>query len=434
MIKSQKQAQVETTINRVIRSPRRLLEVILASQVITLIGSILLGHYRGYPTISSIAGPADDGWCNPLQGEGIGDHCFGDFGHSLYNSRQDSPWADSRHSNPYPPSVLIVFRAFYYITRLFGYNVSLLGYFTSLTFALWLTSKLLSRQSTSLEPATTVLFGTSMMLSWPVIFALSRGNNVLVITPLLVLLFFGDRSRTKTSLLMFLVACVKPQFVILFAVLGFGRLIYLGISFAFLQFAATVVLVGGKGAFTAYSDWIHNMIVFDDYASSSTTISHGHFFARLLRLVDVDVAGWTWFKPGALVAFLTLLAILKVHGLLQQSEQMRPLALASVCLGATFASATVFAYYAVIPLIIGWMVFLSLCRTDLPFMLPRRSRRLQISSVLVTLFSSVTFVWPPRELPFSSSIISGPVVVFQLALIAALLSAHNSQRGLLAPD
>ena len=417
-----------------VRNPRRLLEVVLACQAVALIGSVLLGYFRGYPTISSLVGRADDGWCNPLQGEGIGVHCFGDFGHSLYNSRQDSPWADSRYSNPYPPSVLVVFRAFDYMARLFGYNVSLFGYLTFLIFALWLTSMLLSRRDTSLEPATTALFGTSIMLSWPIILAFSRGNSVLIITPVLVLLFFGGTSRIRTSLLMFFVACVKPQFLLLFAILGFGRLIFLSIIFAFLQFGATLLLVGGRGAFTAYSDWIRNMIAFDEYASSSTTISYQHFFARLLQLFEVDVAGWTWFKPGLLVAILTLLAILKARGLLRHSEQMQTLALASACLGATFVSDTVFGYYAVIPLISAWMAFLSLYRLNPPLMPPRRLRRFQTATVAVILFSSITFVLPPRETTFSYFIITGPVLVFHFASLGALVSARDVQKSLLPAD
>jgi len=221
---------------------------------------------------------------------------------------------------------------------------------------------------------------------------------------------------------------VKPQFLIVLIVVGFGELIFYSGVFALIQFAAALLTVGVNESPAAYVDWVRNLVAFDDYAAYGTTLSFQHFFARLLQLFGLDSADWTWFKPGFIVAVLTLFVMVAARSKIRASQQMRVIALSSVCLGATFVSDTVFGYYGVVALICAWMTFHALNRSDPPLVFSARTRRVEYMSVVVVVLSSVTFVIPASGLNYMESVISGPVLLFQLALLSVFLPERHQKQ------
>jgi len=120
----------------------------------------------------------EDSWCS--EGEGVGRHCFGDFGLPYNNGYQDSTYVPGNIAATNTPLMALAFE----LLRMFSYNTSLALYLSVLATCLiapFTVSSSYVSQAKRVQLA--VFFG---LISVGGIAALDRGNHVVVFVPLLV--------------------------------------------------------------------------------------------------------------------------------------------------------------------------------------------------------------------------------------------------------
>ena len=86
-----------------------LLRGTVIAQAILMAALLLLSSYWQFSATEVLSFPVVDEWCDADQ-EGIGSHCFGDFGYELVNAGLADPWEQG--INPYPPSSMVLFDGF----------------------------------------------------------------------------------------------------------------------------------------------------------------------------------------------------------------------------------------------------------------------------------------------------------------------------------
>jgi hypothetical protein len=158
-----------------------------------------------------------DGWCSPVV-PGIGVHCFGDYSLTTQIASAPNPW-----SNPllgtfnYPPLSVLPFKFFSILDSLSS-NLGLALYLGSAAFSVAIAAYLATRHLGKTTRLITIFFS---FLSVPVVFAIDRGNSVVFLV-LFLYLFLTKVLKNDFRYLgsvIFVLASLKPQFIILILVL-----------------------------------------------------------------------------------------------------------------------------------------------------------------------------------------------------------------------
>jgi len=254
--------QVDSSAEGIERRSIWLLRGTVIAQAILMAALLLLSSYWQFSATEVLSFPVADEWCDSDQ-EGIGSHCFGDFGYELVNAGLADPWEQG--INPYPPSSMVLFDGFRLLEGAFGYNTSLGLYFLTLlssaAFSIWL----MCRRST-LGAHDPVAAAIVLMLGWGLLSALDRGNNVIWLMPLVVVLLTPRQGGIWRGWWVVLcLALIKPQFLLVGASFGLVPLIRMAMVFGGVQVFSTAWLVGPAHLVGGLRSWVASVISHDDY-------------------------------------------------------------------------------------------------------------------------------------------------------------------------
>lgn len=245
--------KIDSRAGRVNRCSLLLLRGTVMSQLILLVALLLLSSYWQFSATEVLSFPVDDGWCGADQA-GVGSHCFGDFGYELVNAGLADPWHDEM--NPYPPSSMVLFDGFRLLKGALGYNTALGFYLLTLLSSAALSIWLMCRRST-LGAHDPFAASIVVVLGWGFLSALDRGNNVIWLMPLVVVLLTPMRGGIRRSWWVVLcMALLKPQFLLVGATFGLVSLVRMVIAFGGVQVLATAWLVGPAQLVGGLQSWI----------------------------------------------------------------------------------------------------------------------------------------------------------------------------------
>lgn len=276
--------------------------------------------YIGLPSSFILSSQIADGWCN-LPGQGLGDHCFGDFG-LPYSEQVFGYDGGSEYASSITPLVLVFFR----ILSLLSYNEALFLYLVILATCcvipwLWLCRAKLVAVAAGLS-------------SIGAIVALDRGNHVPLASGLFSIYWVSATASTSQfnrklsdfavllPPLALALAASQKFWTVLFLVvpllLGRIRHFFLGLAY-FLALNLTALAVLSASPWLALRQ-TQKMMLDADYASyvSKYAVSLPSFIGRLICFGD---GGCLANNPShnfrispvvalALLAFLALLTIL----------------------------------------------------------------------------------------------------------------------------
>lgn len=146
----------------------------------------------------------EDSWCS--DDEGVGRHCFGDFGLPYNNGYQDSTYVPGNIAATNTPLTALAFE----LLRMLPYNTSLALYLTILAACLVAPFVVLpSFVSRTKRVQLAVFFG---LISVGGIAALDRGNHVVVFVPLLVAYLFSIEKEKWLQAAIFLALMAMMKF------------------------------------------------------------------------------------------------------------------------------------------------------------------------------------------------------------------------------
>ena len=161
--------------------------------VIAFLVSVMWASYNGGTITETFSFRVVDGWCDPAT-EGIGFHCFSDFGQAQNAVFDESTYRSLNAGNT--PLTLVVFAIF----RLLPYRPSLILYLLTLVAAPIMTIWIASRGLQWIVRISCITFGA--ILNVGLISALDRGNHVIWMTPILYWYLVSiHRGRTDQTIL-----------------------------------------------------------------------------------------------------------------------------------------------------------------------------------------------------------------------------------------
>ncbi len=163
-----------------------------------------------------LVSPPHDLWCDPSVGQGLGQHCFGDYSLTASISSESNPWDDSIFGGKfnYGAGGILLFKLFSSFELLLGIqNLGLFAYL-ALTILLLILPALMLGKQTPLSKRLLLAIGTLATL--PALLAIDRGNSVGIAIPLLFLFvyFYNKEQIPKSIFFLVLSSLVKPQFAI----------------------------------------------------------------------------------------------------------------------------------------------------------------------------------------------------------------------------
>lgn len=228
---------------------RRVPEIIIGLSMFNLF-LMLLASYHGSKLTELVSFVVNDGWCD-ISREGVGQHCFGDFGLPLIRGGQEFEY-DGTGSNfgaSNPPLIALLFR----ILRFFSYNNGLTFYLGGLALAIYFSWYLIWRNHFF-----SLMFS---LVSAGSLAAIDRGNHVPLVAgglSLYLLFFHGDNeerlkrwsgpSKLAGCLLLALVCSLKywtPMFLVLplfskkYRFFSASLLLFISVNFLALAFLGT---------------------------------------------------------------------------------------------------------------------------------------------------------------------------------------------------
>lgn len=169
----------------------RVIRILVASTPIVwalVLLSVLLTEYRGVPWSEAFSFGINDGWCDPDAGEGIGVHCFGDFGYPYNKGGQDSEYSTGNGVANNTPLIL----HFFNVLRVLDYNSALLVYLSALVIpTIVLSFWIYRRTSGDSKIAMLAIFGATSTGS---LMAFDRGNHVAWFLPLIVAIVIAAKN------------------------------------------------------------------------------------------------------------------------------------------------------------------------------------------------------------------------------------------------
>jgi hypothetical protein len=181
------------------------------------VAATAISNYLGVDLMEHLSFRVSDGWCEPPQG--IGRHCFGDFGLAWAQSAELDPYVGTTILASNPPLLIVVFK---FLFSPFPYNFALYAYLLlALSATTWSVFYLVRALKGSHSLAIVSLFLVLTSLGFLV--AIDRGNHVWAVFPLIAWAIGSDsRGRsTQTIVALALLASIKfwgAVFLIVFLV------------------------------------------------------------------------------------------------------------------------------------------------------------------------------------------------------------------------
>ena len=158
-----------------------------------------------------------DGWCLNNQ-NGIGVHCFGDFGANLVSSSQglDYFYGSSSLTRQYPPLNYYLYAFFHFLAANTNYRTSLLLFLMIMTIGILIPTLSILRKS-GLSRIKFILAALGSLSLLPVIVTLDRGNSVGLAIPFLFFYIYpkDPSNRLKRLLFISILSNLKPHFVLI---------------------------------------------------------------------------------------------------------------------------------------------------------------------------------------------------------------------------
>jgi len=161
-----------------------------------------------------LVGLADDGWCDPSIGDGIGQHCFGDYSLTASIARESNPWDDSIFAGSfnYAAGGILLFKVLSSFELLLGIQNFGLFTYLALTILLLTVPALMIGKQAPLSQRILLAFGT--LSSLPALLTIDRGNSIgIAIFFLFLFVYFYNKGQIRKSIFfLVLSSLVKPQF------------------------------------------------------------------------------------------------------------------------------------------------------------------------------------------------------------------------------
>jgi hypothetical protein len=419
----------------------------LILSVLSLVAAFLVSYYlRRHPLIENWLYLFNDGWC-PQKEETTAQaerHCFGDFGMFHFLLEETNPWENSINLTfPNPPTSVLLNSIFLGVGDFAGgYWAALVVFFLFAGVLFFVAIVVAFRDDYHSRLVSGVLLG----LSFPTIIAFDRGNQVLLLIPLMVLAaHFYFRGNLKSFLpLVLLMSLLKPHFLI-FSLLALPertwRTITVWVAFVMAQIGSLLIL--SKPVFSSALAWIKNMVAFSDYQPLSAdfpqniSISRGLFIAVFGHFLsdgsqDYDssaVATLSW-MTFLFVLALILFTVSTLIWLNLSDSDRKVLFLGMTTLIALWPSTT-YGYYGFV--FVLTLIFLS--RAQL--VLPARSfgaKRLGVSGLLLAgLLGSIRLpIHADGHIWFSTSDLAAPV--FLVGFLVFLGSLWSESFRVVSPQ
>lgn len=155
----------------------KLLKIQMSLWIFVVVGILVHGYMgRTWSAVQSFQ--VNDSWCN-LKSEGLGSHCFGDFGLPYYRGMRDQVYVPGNFAASNTPITALLFE----LLRFISYNKALLVYLSILFASIIIPFSLSKNLGTFSNRLVVSIFCGA--LTTGSISALDRGNHVVLVIPLL---------------------------------------------------------------------------------------------------------------------------------------------------------------------------------------------------------------------------------------------------------
>jgi hypothetical protein len=334
--------------------------LITHSYLIVSAFGILLTSYLTVSYSESISARVFDDWCNPGT-EGVGIHCFSDYYSPIGFTEGGLAW--DRGSN-YPPLAILISRIFH----AFGSNDSRNGLIAFLLSSLLcLMIPVVHLKKSKLVNNSNNLIGMAILLicSVPSLMAFDRGNNVLLLFPLIYFSYINlcREKYYSTALLIALASLVKPQILLLMIVLVIkGKLRPVALSSAMYILTTVLLFLLFPGNIVHnISSFITNLQNYQTYAGMPSLGNYsfanaiGLLFGTFKVLFGFSTVGEV-FRPGltsTTVSALSAAFLILITALLFKTRKQldSKIQLTIGCLAVILIPGTAFGYYLMFLLI-----------------------------------------------------------------------------------
>jgi len=190
----------------------RLYHLQIALLPIVIVGIIFAG-YKGIHWSELLSFRVDDGWCRTGI-EGIGRHCFGDFGLPYNRGNFQNVYEPGNMDATSTPLTAVIFEFF----RLFPYDIALVIYQSWMILSVFLPIFLVSTSySLAVRIGASTIIGVG---SIGAISAIDRGNHVAVLVPLGLAYIISLEKKRWSQALLFLVILSMLKFWGIVLVIG----------------------------------------------------------------------------------------------------------------------------------------------------------------------------------------------------------------------
>ena len=283
--------------------------LVQSSLWVLVVAGILIHGYMGRTWSAVQSFQINDSWCD-LDSEGIGQHCFGDFGLPYYRGMKAMVYAPDNFAAANTPVTALLFE----ILRFMSYNTSLLIYISMLLICIAIPF-LVSKNS---EPILSrfQMFTFCGILTTGCISALDRGNHVVLLIPLLYFFVLAiDEERWNRAVLLLLIMSLLKFWGIIFVIALIARKKW---SHSLIVVFATptislFVLWGFPGSLLNNLQSMLAMVTNRDYSNSIAgySISIVGFFRRIACAISsADVCNTKSFSSSFLSSTFFSLSIL----------------------------------------------------------------------------------------------------------------------------
>jgi hypothetical protein len=265
----------------------RLVQIQTAALVLVFAG-ILVSGYHGQTWSEVQSFQVVDNWCE-VGSQGIGNHCFGDFGLPYFRGLGANPYTENNFAAANTPLTAVIFE----VLRLFPYNFALLVYLISMIAAL--SVPFFSRKSRLSGGERIQLAVLSSLITCGGIVAFDRGNHVAFFVPLLVgFLLSVQREKWRQAVILMTLMAMLKFWGILFVVVLIARSKWLhAVTSIFLAgILSAVLLIPFPGSFASSVKAMISMAGNRDYANAVSGYSislHG-----FLRRTSCAVSSPNW--------------------------------------------------------------------------------------------------------------------------------------------
>ena len=249
---------------------RNFLAILVAMQLMAFTTNQFIASYFNITPLEMISYKTQDGHCDNLNRNGIGEHCFSDFFYGFLFANSDNPYLTG-YFNAYPPFALLLLKPFIYLNDFApGSLLAISLYLATNLLCVFIAIAVLTkdlRLDTKLRIFMAALFGA------PLIVSLDRGNNVVYIFLLLVL-FLDSASKSRFANVILLgttLTLLKPQMLLLCLV--FLKRDTISVFFRYIAFSLllffTSFLLFPKSFPENITNWLQASGAYQGYAGTS---------------------------------------------------------------------------------------------------------------------------------------------------------------------